>query len=1216
MGLVRRLCSSQPCHESHHVFTTQQQKALEFQHHLSVTANAGAGKTTVLVQRFVDILIETGIPVKQLVAITFTEKAASELRRKIAARVGEKLRAATRPDERNIVERIRDQLSSANIGTIHSFCAQLLREFPIEADVDAAFTVLEGVDRQFLEQEAIREAFDSVLKHSADRTEREEVLEVIRILGRRTTQSYLAAFLKKREHMSRLLQDDGLLYERKSDEEVIGFWRDSIDQAIAAALDDPQWISSMGNILGIATGKSANEVLDLFHQWEQSLSLDTKKELYCEILSSTLTQKGTIRKDLVGSKIGTESVRNDEQFLANHLKSIECFLTGSDNRDASNRVLLRVLRTILKLYKGITDRYTLRKYENGQLDFDDLQLHTRALLRQEHIRHRLTEKYSYIMVDEYQDTNQLQYEILRLLIENFTKGNLFIVGDPKQSIYGFRNADVEIFEVTRSDIRKAIGIAEDGNVTLAESFRLLPALVDFVNRVFSHTMENGATRFDVRYDELVCGRAHHGEGRVELLLVPPDEKKETGTTNRISLECHSLGRRIVDLVESRYEVVGVGDDKPHPCEFRDCAILLRGRAHLLEIEKALVELRIPYQLSGGIGFYQTQEVFDFLNYFSFLLNPDDDVALAGVLRSPFFAVSDPELFEISLLNANGTLWDKVLLHARRSIASREIIRADELLQEDLQVANRLPIPFLVQRIFRQTGWRGTVSGLMFGEQNSANILKLLRIAREFEGKGFLALYDFVERLRTLASHEEREGQAALEPSGNCVQIMTIHAAKGLEFPVVFLPFSHQHFRYDEAPYIDQVFGIGIKVKDPQDYNTEVVPDIFHFLQQRSRAKTDAEEKRIFYVGCTRARDMLIVSGLLNRDSSRPSFLGWIVAGLGLDAVTVQPGSLVFPPVKMKVLDQKGETSTALNVDHSLSLYVSFSRGPVAPWDQGRREIIETAPARPNQTRSLIAHVRGEVFSASQIRTYIECPAKFYLKYCLGLPEQNVAPYPFDEGEDANDRIRGETAGALTHRILEEVPGPNYNIEKLRERAEHLVTIESSIPQTHRSLYVKSIMESVSDFLGTRFAKQFLAASETMLEYSLTQSLGHDFITGTIDRLYRGADSQWRIVDYKTDDIPFRAIHDRAEIYRPQLATYAFLLSRFFRQASVETAIVFLKHPDSPVEDIFSDAELRHFEEKLLAIIEGIREKKFEPRVSQCSHCSYAEEGGCVLFVKK
>ena len=173
------------------MLTQHQKKALDFHHHLSVTANAGAGKTTVLVQRFVDILTETRTPVKQLVAITFTEKAASELRKKIAECVEEKITSTIGTEERYLLERIRDQLSSANIGTIHSFCAQLLREFPVEADVDAAFTVLEGVDQEFLEQEAMRETFEDIFRHSSTSVERDEALEAVRILGRQMVQSYL-----------------------------------------------------------------------------------------------------------------------------------------------------------------------------------------------------------------------------------------------------------------------------------------------------------------------------------------------------------------------------------------------------------------------------------------------------------------------------------------------------------------------------------------------------------------------------------------------------------------------------------------------------------------------------------------------------------------------------------------------------------------------------------------------------------------------------------------------------------------------------------------------------------------------------------------------------------------------------------------------------------------------------------------------------------------
>ncbi|MBI1805319.1 MAG: UvrD-helicase domain-containing protein [Ignavibacteriae bacterium] len=1196
------------------MLTEHQQKALDFEHHLSVTANAGAGKTTVLVQRFVDILLKTGIPVKQLVAITFTEKAASELRKKVAEHIEQKIRNPITSGERYALEYIRDQLSSANIGTIHSFCAQLLREFPVEADVDAAFIVLEGVDQQFLEQEAMRETIESILRKPEEPVERDEALEVIRMLGQRTVQSYLAEFLRKHEHVDRLLQDDGWFSERKRDDEILEFWGKSVRELVVAALDDPRWIDSAQNILSVAAGKSAGQASALLGQWKSVLPYNEKVRLYQELRSLVFTQKGTLRRDLVGSKTDVSSIRKDEHVLSQHLKSIEFFLSAGDGENSSNQILLRVLRNLLKLYKKIVDRYTLKKYQSGQLDFDDLQLRTRELLQHAQIRERLAGKYSYIMVDEYQDTNQLQYDVLRLLTSNIQKGNLFIVGDPKQSIYGFRNAEVEIFEATRKDIVKANADWQHGNIALAESFRLLPALVDFVNRVFSQTMGSANSGFEVCYDELIKGRTNSSEGRVEFLLISSANKEEAREADAVSVECRSIARRIVELVDAGCEVFGTKNEQAHPFQFKDAAILLRGRSHLRKLEKALVECGVPYQLSGGIGFYQTQEVFDFLNYFSFLLNRDDDVALVGVLRSPFFVVSDAELFGVSLISGSESLWEKMKRYVKRSEASVGVQRAVNTLQEDLAIANRLPIPFLVQRIFHQTGWHGTVAGLTFGIQHSANIQKLLRIAREFEGKGFLSLYDFVERLRTLATHEEREGQATVEPSGNCVQIMTIHAAKGLEFPVVFLPFTHQEFRYDAAPYIDHELGIAFKVKDETDYNQEIVPPFFHFLRRRKRAKTEAEEKRIFYVGCTRARDILVLSGNYDPDSSHSCYLRWTLEGLGLGTGFLTPGPLTLPPVRMKILDQKDHRLTLMEIQHSLEINILLADEHAHAPAFNEKGKHEDVPNRKTCIEPLTTQPRGEFFSATQIRTYMECPAKYYLKYCLGLPEQNAVPYSFDEEEDANDAIRGELLGSITHGILEEIETSAIDRQELRQRIERRIAVQSVIPEHEKKKYVEATVRNVFGFLDSEFGRRALSSHETKLEYSLSLAFENDFLVGTIDRLYRGLDSQWCIIDYKTDTISLEEIHRRAEIYKQQIAVYAILVSRLYRQSTVPASIVFLRHPDSPIHFLYTSSDLNMFEGMIRRMIHSIRENRFEPKEEPaCATCSYQSGGQCILY---
>ena len=1195
------------------MLTANQNLALDFQNHLSVTANAGAGKTTVLVQRFVDILTRTGTPVNRLVAITFTERAASELRKKIAEEIVRKISGAHSRREMEVLQGIRDQFASAHIQTIHSFCAQLLREYPVEAEVDAAFTVLEGVDRQILQSEALQKTFESILSGPVASTDREQFLDLIRFLGRKRVQSYLGIFLNKREQLGRMLREhDGCLALNLSEEDVLGRWNQAIMNTVTGSLDDPTWRECLRTILKSARGKNVDEISSLLTGWSTGDPAPMKIDLYRDILSRVFTTDGKLKKAFTGTSPESEMPHTEISLLTRHYDAERDIIASLTNENAARAdlTLLRSVRILLRTYGTALENYHARKFENGQLDFEDLQLKTRELLQNVEIQKNIAEKYSFIMVDEFQDTNQLQSDILQLLISNFQTGNLFIVGDPKQSIYGFRNAEVEIFEETKKRIAASYTPGIQGSVTLAESFRLLTGIVDFVNRVFSRTMTQSTSRFEVAYDELIRGRDNPEIGNIELLLVRQSgdgEEAERGGENPVTTECRMITQKIIHLFESKHIVFHPRTEKPQSFRFRDAAILLRSRRHLQELEQALVEAKIPYILSGGIGFYQTQEILDFLNYFKFLLDPEDDVALAGLLRSPFFAVSDADLFEISLRGKEETFWNKTRDCAGKQENVTRLTSAVEILSEDLLLVNRLPIPFLVQRVLHRTGWHGTIAGLRFGGQNAANIRKLLRIAREYEGKGLLSLYDFVERLKTLTADEEREGQASAETIGDCVSVLTVHAAKGLEFPVVFLPFAHRKFQYDRPPYMDPDLGIAFNMES-QNGDENLSSPFCHLLHRFSVQRTEAEEKRIFYVGCTRARDMLVISG--RHEGANPSYLKWVVEGLSLD-VPPESGEIVLPSSPVKILERNGDQRVLTEVFNDLRIAVTVSG--VTP--KVKPLVLESSEPESTSPEILIdplpGKFQGDFFSATQIRTFLECPTKYYLKYFLGLPERQA--YYIDEEEESSDILIGEEEGKLTHAVLQTLTNrSNLTNDELRARVRMVVSGAPGAMVTDRDAAVEAITSNVSNFLQSPFGREILSVDESMAEFSISATFGDDYLTGTLDRIYKDHEGKWNIVDFKTDGVPARDLGIRAAIYKPQVALYSLLVSQLYGQDAIRASIVFLSHPQKPIHYLFTKDEINEFETTVRDVVMKIKGRKFEREVLLCATCTYQADNRCLL----
>lgn len=1180
------------------IFTESQKKAHDTKRHLSVTANAGSGKTTVLVSRFIDILLNTDTKIDEIVAITFTEKAASELKKKIADTLNRLFQSELSTDRLKRIEYITNHLPSTNVSTIHSFCSKILRQFPVEANVDYGFSVLDGVDKEILEQESIQESIGEWLNDTSEKRY-DELALVLRTLGRDKLQKFIKLFLGKREQIERLLTDEGVLSAGKSDEDVLKLWNDISLEKILAIVNNSNWIDAAEKILKAGNSKKANLIFQTLNGWHTARTDDKKIGLFREIIESMLTQKEELRSDIFGRGVDTSSVSSLVSILkhawvnSKELINVYC----SESKNEHQKILLNITRVILSLYRNALKNYERKKSEKSYLDYEDLQLKTFELLKSNDVQQKLAAKFKYIMVDEYQDTNLLQYEIFRKLLFDLQSGNMFIVGDPKQSIYGFRNAEVEVFEKTKQDITNSqtsdteikwqgetvSSTPEErkGKIVLAESFRLLGDIVNFVNMVFSKILVRRSHQFEVEYNELLKCRNNSATGKVELMLLKPSSEKE----KFIEHECEAIARRILNLFQNKYQIFDAAEN-PNDFRFKDAAILLRSRTHLKELELILNKYQIPYIITGGIGFFQTQEIYDFYNYFQFLLNRHNDVALVGLLRSPFFVLSDAELFEIANHSNEADFWSKLKSFVQADNVSDYAKRAVTILNDNIIHASRLPIPLLVQRIFRQTGWLGTIAGLQRGEQSRLNVAKLLRLAREFEGKGFANLFDFVERLKTLIKGEEREGQASSESEGNAIQIMTIHSAKGLEFPVVFVPFLDKKFKYDNAPYIDSKVGIGFQANEENSYENKIDPLIYRFLKQQSHSKTEAEEKRIFYVACTRAKDMLVLSGLLSENSH--TALKWVLESINLKAVEIVEGEYIVDNLKLQIYTAAEQIEIVSGVTKVVESEKSIG------------DIL--TDSRQGQTQS-------NFFSATQIQSFKDCPMKYFLKYQLGMPEYEMKSVKFNEEDDANDRIYGGVVGSVVHAVLEKYQ--NYEEEKIRNFILQNLKSEYAVEDEKIVQVINDILLQAKNYFESDFGKTVIQLLEFKTEFTINTVFGDDYLTGTLDRLYKNEEAKWCILDYKTDNINLKNIKTKAKRYYWQMAFYSILVARFFEVGEVEAALVFTKYPDDPQIFKFGKEEINNFEEEIKLVVEKIKSNEFGRNEDMCEYCNYKKDGKCV-----
>ncbi len=863
--------------------TQEQQKALALDKNISVTAGAGSGKTTLLVERFLKIALQSPSGVRGILAITFTKKAAAEMQERTAEEVNRRLNDSGSKQERARLLQIRDQLSMTSISTIHGFCARILREFPIEAGLPPDFTEMDD----FQQQTIMRTAIDQVFKQ-ADQNKGTPCPSLFDTVEKSSIEEILNTALKAPFEMKRL-------QERFADFTADSY-RDFLERRWLRAMRDfvlpPAAFNELMNLIQsvlntdtipLKTGVGHEARLLLQKAVALNNGAEPDREAYRTIFDLTSFFTGSQNKALKSVKnFGGNTCwgpQSREQLieLSGFCAAIEERKKSSNPGfpdDSNDLIWFGLLQDIFTLHKVTEAVYKNLKAERGWLDFEDLLILALNLLREnEAVRRTLARRFEYIMVDEFQDTNTLQWEIVSQLAagkEGLAKNKIFIVGDPKQSIYGFRNADIRIFKQVKDQFAAIAGASvKEGNIVFSGSFRFLPRLNAFINYLFGGVLqESAADPFRVGYHPLKAMRNVPGTGRAELALLDETESEE-----------EYIARTIARLKEEQASVhVYENGETKRPFEYGDAAILMRSRSNLLKIEQALRKYDIPYQTVKGIGFWQKQEVYDFYHLLRFLSNPQDDLALVGVLRSPLFMLSDEALF--FLAQADGMDY----LHKMHTVASgkaalpeeekESLIRTLNLLRKWIVLRGRMPLTDFCEIIMDDLKLRTLYAAQLNGEQLTANIEKLIQQVARFESAGLGSLNDFVKNMEELIENGMREGEAQLvrEDLGS-VKIMTIHAAKGLQFPVVFVPYlNKENGKKQAGVYLDADFGLALK---PASYGAESSL-LYDLLRQRQNQKEIAEARRVFYTAVTRAACRVYLSAQLKKEKVVPhSPLKWM-----------------------------------------------------------------------------------------------------------------------------------------------------------------------------------------------------------------------------------------------------------------------------------------------------------------------------------------------------
>ena len=1109
---------------------------------LLLSAAAGSGKTSVLVERFVAAVREDGIAPGKILAITFTERAAGELRSRVRARLldlGD--REAARDTE------------AAFVGTFHAFCARVLRAHPLAAGLDPEFAILdEGLAGRMREQ-AFRVA----------------------------VRAFLAG-----ERMA------------------------AVDMLAAYGMD---------------------RVCAMVEQ------------VHAELRSR-------------GQRLPRLPV-------------------PAVDADADAIVACALLNELLGEY-GVA--YEQLKQQRGAVDFDDLELLTRELLlERESLRSAWSDRFELLMVDEFQDTNARQLGILEAL----DRGNLFTVGDELQSIYGFRHADVSLFRARRKALEE-----QGGSLLLTQNFRSRKALLDVINAVFTE-------RFST-YTPLVAGRVDaqdrgdgaldasgEGEPRVELLLTNVrgwQEREELATAIAAGLppaqlwrqaEARLLAQRVAELVAGGQAQAG------------EVVVLLRASGDLEVFERAL-QLRGLRTLAAVGAFWGHQQIGDLISYLRALANPLDEEALYAALASPLVGCSRDCLALLADAARSGRrgVWETALEATAGEEGGTSIGLAPDdrealaafcsRLQAERASAAQRTISELIERAIEASGYREHVLGLDWGERRLANVHKLLRVARRFEaseGRDLRAFLDHVAYLEDAVKVEPDAPVEGVEP--DAVRLMTIHAAKGLEFPVVCLADLGRQPNTQTPDLLVDGDRVGLRLVRLDGAGSSPALDYEELCSER-RAREAQEEDRILYVAMTRARERLLLSGSVDFERwpvsrQAPSAISWLgpglaaeipalaqagetalrdlaIAGAAASSVTVRlrlssagtVGSVLRPesfagapapppPVEAEVEDGGAPAAPieALAPGEQLSFLCRCAPSSI-PTGAHVDTIATTGLKRQRLRRDASSGASSATpapaptptpapaptpvpalaaLSYTSLSELERCGYRYYLERVLGLAEDRSAARADPEQRGLEARARG----TLIHRLLEMLDFARSSAPS----QEHVASVARELGMRLGSGEREEIAVLIDVAMRAEPGARVANARAVRREYPFAFALatGQPLISGVIDLLAQESGGRMLVLDYKSDRVgqavDLDALVERE--YGIQRLLYALAVLRD-GASQVEIVHWFLERPHEWVSARFQAAERAALEQRLATHVADARVRGFSvspnPHRGLCLTC--------------
>ena len=1111
-----------------------------------VSAAAGSGKTAAIVERVTRRLSDKENPLSadRLLMTTFSVAAAGEMQERIETALEKMLKES--PENDFILGQI-DKMQSATICTIHSLCFKIIRENFSHLGLSCDFRVVDEAEDAFI----MRSALERVIKRAYER-EDEHLESLIELVCKFKNDRDLSEIILKlyRSVIAMPFPEDvlekWLSYHTDSDEAyekwmglIAQNCKQNVDYALKLALEN----------LNIAADCERYEIVktdaDCVSLVAESLEKKDYEGTYAAATSLVINNKSVPK---VKDKSELARLKFNRKAIDSAIKSVAeqlCY-TNRDFFNDDQNLLYPNIRLLFALLSEFIEEFSKAKREKNLLDFADAEQFAIALLwkKDENGNYTTTEladsvrdRFDEIYIDEYQDVNAAQEMIFKAITPK--SGNVFMVGDVKQSIYGFRQADSDIFNDKRNSYYEYDGKNFPATIFFDKNFRSRKGVIDFVNQVFFKIMKKESCGSDYTDKEaLSLGATYldNAQSGTEFIFCETE-----GTAAQLAVyEANIMANEIKRLIESGYMVQS--GDSLRPCQPSDFCILARSSTHFHDYLEALSKLNINARITKSKDeFLESREMRIILSVLRAINNPYDDISLAAAMMSPVFVFTPQQLAEIKSADKYMPLFDAVKAFAEKGdSAACEFIRT---LRELQRLAAAQSVDGLISTLYEEYGIYNMVGAMPCGDERMANLDIFRHYARQFEQNGYKGISDFMRFIDNIsASDKKLKGAGATTESLEAVSIMTIHASKGLEYPVCLLASSGTAFNTKDTSsqtLIDKNLGFSCIIKDDKRA-VKYAPLAHTALKISAERKQIAEEMRILYVALTRAREKLIIPVVRNKmgEFLRENYFN------SLEENFVYPIKTSKSYAKWLLMSSAASSymKNALDTyDSGMSALYDGAEFTASVLDEPYDEIEAQVPERAASNEEIIDKIRKAAAFEYPFKSQTDIPSKFSVSEILKSEKEDVFDFETKPDFMCQKGMSGAERGTAIHTFMQFA---DFSAAVSDLEAE----IESVFKKGHISERQKDAIElsRLKNFFESELLERILKADKVMREYKFMtgidskqfggNSLAGDKVVlqGIADCVIIEGDAA-TIIDYKTD-----FVKDESELvdrYGMQLAIY-------------------------------------------------------------------------------